>query len=46
MGTSVREIEATYGHLLRGSRDLVQRLANEYLRDLRARERERVAGRS
>lgn len=36
MGTSVSQIEATYGHLLPNSADLVRRRANEYLRELRA----------
>lgn len=36
MGTSVAQIDATYGHLLPSSGDLVRRRANEYLRELRA----------
>ena len=38
MGTSVSQIEDTYGHLLPNSADLLRRRANEYLRDLRAAE--------
>jgi integrase len=38
MGTSVREIERTYGHLLKDSADLLRSRANEYLRAARARE--------
>jgi hypothetical protein len=34
MGTSVVQIDATYGHLLPSSGDLVRRRANEYLREL------------
>lgn len=43
MGTSVGEIEKTYGHLLRDSADLVRGLADAYLAKLREREAIRPA---
>ena len=39
MGTSVREIEKTYGHLLKDSADLVRSRANDDLRRARAKKR-------
>lgn len=46
MGTSVGEIEKTYGHLLRDSADLVRGLADAYLAKLRERESERATATS
>jgi integrase len=39
MGTSLSQIEKTYGHLIPHSGEIVKRLANEYLADLRRRAR-------
>jgi integrase len=44
MGTSLSQIEKTYGHLIPNTAETMRRLGNEYLRGLREREEQEAAG--